>query len=198
MNPLIPEGMCEGWKIVRPDFTTRNGYRWPFPGKWAECPPGTKFTTIDSCPTFEGDGLCVAKTWRGAASGGYPAVTALLLAYHQADVLGEDPNKLRVKRALVVDVYDPQALIRDGWCTGANLARANLARANLAGANLAGANLAWANLAGANLAGANLAGAYLAGADLAGADLAGADLAGADLGDWERGPDGYARRKAVQ
>lgn len=183
MNPLIPEGMREGWKVVRPDFTTRNGYRWPFPGNWAECPPGTEFTTIDPCPAFEGDGLCVAKTWRGAASGGYPAVTALLLAYHQADVLGEDPNKLRVKRALVVDVYDPQALIRDGWCTGADLA---------------GANLAWAYLARANLAGANLAGAYLAWANLAGANLAWANLAGADLGDWERGPDGYARRKAVQ
>lgn len=43
---------------------------------------------------------------------------------------------------------------------------------------------------------ADLRGAHLRGAHLGGADLRGADLRGAYLGDWERGPDGYARRKA--
>ena len=47
-------------------------------------------------------------------------------------------------------------------------------------------SFARANLGGANLGGANLGGAY----------LGGANLDGAYLGDWERGPDGYARRKA--
>ena len=87
--------------------------------------------------------------------------------------------------------------------SGANLFRANLYGANLTGANLYGANLTRANLYGADLSGANLTGANLYGADLAGADLAGADFAGANLfrvnlEEWERGEDGYARRKTVK
>ena len=57
-------------------------------------------------------------------------------------------------------------------------------------------NLYGAYLSGANLSGASLSGADLSGADLSGADLYGASLSGADLSDWERGPDGYARRKS--
>ena len=44
-------------------------------------------------------------------------------------------------------------------------------------------------------AGADFSGMDLSGTDLRGADLWGADLSGADLGEWERGPDGFARRK---
>jgi hypothetical protein len=72
---------------------------------------------------------------------------------------------------------------------------ANLRLANLYGADLYGADLGRANLYGANLYGANLYGADLGGANLYGANLYGADLGGANLGDWERDPDGYARRK---
>ena len=80
---------------------------------------------------------------------------------------------------------------------GANLNGANLNGANLFGADLYGANLNGANLNGANLTGASLSGADLYGADLYRANLTGASLSGADLGEWERGPDGYARRKAT-
>ena len=38
----------------------------------------------------------------------------------------------------------------------------------------------------------------LAGANLTGANLTGADLTGADLEEWERGEDGYARRKTAK
>ena len=96
-----------------------------------------------------------------------------------------------------------EGLIPGASLAGANLAGAYLARAYLAGAYLAGASLAGANLRGADLTGASLAGAdldraKLRGADLTGGSLAGAaldraSLAGANLGDWERGPDGYAR-----
>ena len=78
----------------------------------------------------------------------------------------------------------------------ANLRGANLHDANLGGADLRGAYLRGANLRGANLHDADLYGAYLRGADLYGADLYGADLRGANLDSWERGSDGYARRKA--
>ena len=87
---------------------------------------------------------------------------------------------------------------KEGLIPGASLAGANLAGAYLAGASLAGANLRGADLTGASLAGADLDRAKLRGADLTGGSLAGAaldraSLAGANLGDWERGPDGYAR-----
>ncbi len=74
--------------------------------------------------------------------------------------------------------------------SGANLGGANLSRANLGGANLGRANLGGAYLRWANLSGANLSGAYLSGAYLGGADLSGANLSG-----WERGPDGFAKKK---
>jgi len=73
----------------------------------------------------------------------------------------------------------------------------SFARADLRGANLDGAYLRGANLSGAYLCGAYLRGAYLSGANLSDANLRGAYLRGADLGSWERGPDGYARRRAA-
>ena len=69
---------------------------------------------------------------------------------------------------------------------------------DLSGADLFRADLFRADLAGANLTGADLAGANLYGADLAGANLYGADLFRANLEEWERGEDGYARRKTAK
>ncbi|WP_213451557.1 pentapeptide repeat-containing protein [Rhizomonospora bruguierae] len=194
----LPDG-CDRWAIrtVYPDMRSKHGYRWPFPGQWAEAPGPLRTNNTDGCPDGVGDGICLAHTWRGMRSGGVPAITLLLCAYTSADVLGETTSeqKIRVRRAHVVDVVDGARLIREhgtradlagadlagAYLAGAYLARAYLAGADLAGAYLAGAYLARAYLAGAYLARAYLAGAYLARADLAGADLARADLAGADL-----------------
>ncbi len=77
----------------------------------------------------------------------------------------------------------------------ANLSRANLSGAELSRADLSAANLYEANHSGADLFRANLFGANLSRANLSGADLSRADLFGADLGDWERGLDGYVRKK---
>ena len=137
------------WRSVHPDLRSSHGYRWPLPD-------GAEFTRGDPCPQFVGDGLCLAKTWRGAASGNIPAITCLLVEFDEADVLVEDDDKVRVTRCRVVDLFDAPALIRDGWCAGANLGGANLGGANLGGANLRYANLRYANLGGANLWGANL------------------------------------------
>ena len=172
------------WRAVHPDLRSSHGYRWPWPGNEAIAPllDGAEFTRGEPCPQFIGDGLCLAKTWRGAASGSIPAITCLLVEFDQADVLGEDDDKIRVSRCRVVDLFDAPALIRDGWCRGADLRGANLRGADLGGADLRSADLGYADLRGANLCGANLWGADLRYADLGYADLGDANLGGADLG----------------
>ena len=154
----LPDG-CDTWGIrsVRADLRSSRGFRWPFPGQWAEAAGPFDATNTDGCPMYEGDGICLADTYRGMASGGIPARTLLLCAYASADVLGTTASegKHRVRRAFVVDVLDGEAV-----------ARANLGGANLSGAYLRGANLSEANLYGANLGEANLGGANLYGADL--------------------------------
>ena len=71
----------------------------------------------------------------GAASGGIPGGTYLLVAYAPADVLGEDSNKVRVKRALTLDVFTYTAFTYTAFAgpgaylTGANLTGADLSRA---------------------------------------------------------------------
>jgi hypothetical protein len=200
----LPDG-CDSWSMraVRADFRSRDGFRWPWPGGVAKA-PGPILRHRDSCPRYVGDGICVATTARGMASGWIPAITVLLTAHAEAHVVGDSElGKLRVAEARVVEVVDLPRLARDGVLRGANLSGANLRGADLRGANLRGANLSGANLRGADLSGADLYGADLSGADLRGADLYwanlrgadlyGADLYGADLGDWERGPDGIAR-----
>ena len=100
----------------------------------------------------------------------------------------DDPRRLkriRIQWSPLAEVW----LSRDasghvGWLRTNKI----IPRIDLDGANLARAYLSRAHLDGANLSGANLFGANLSGADLDGAYL--------DLCDWERGPDGYARRKA--
>ena len=82
--------------------------------------------------------------------------------------------------------------------SGANLYGADLSGANLTGANLTGADLEEADLSGANLTGASLIGANFTLANLTGANLYGADLFRTNLEEWERGEDGYARRKTAK
>ena len=181
------------WRACHPDLRSSYGYRWPFPGNEATAPlpDGREFTRGYACPQFVGDGLCLAKTWRGAASGDIPAITCLLVEFDQADVLGEDDHKIRVSRCRVVDVFDGPALIRGGWCLGADLRRADLRGADLRGADMGGANLGGADLRGANLWGANLRGADLRYANLRGAYLGGAYLWGAFADEFTRWPDGF-------
>ena len=188
----LPEGY-DGWLIrtVRPDFTSSNGYRYPFPGAVAEA-PGPMLDHPGACPRSVGDGICAATTWEGMASGGVPARTLLLVAYKSGDVLGrgDRKGKLRLRQFLIVDVIDGEALLVEQGngadlsgadLSGADLNGADLSGADLYGARLNGADLSRANLYGARLNGANLSRANLNGADLSGADLYGANLYGADL-----------------
>ena len=193
----LPEG-TDRWAMrsVHLDLTSSRGYRWPFPGQWAEAPGPIVEANTGPCPGRVGDGLCVALTPGGMATGGVPALAVLLCAVANSDVLGLDAQKLRVRRALVVELIDLPKMARDAnlsdaYLSGANLSGAylygaylygaNLSDADLYGANLYGANLSGADLYGANLSGANLSGANLSGANLSGANLYGANLSGADL-----------------
>ena len=186
------------WRAVHPDLRSSRGFRWPWPGNEAVAPlpDGKEFSRGNPCPEFEGDGLCLAKTWRGAASGGIPAITCLLVEFDAADVLGEDTDKLRVSKCRVVDVFDAPALIRDGWRAGANLEGADLRGATLRGATLRGANLRDANLRDATLRGATLRDANLRDANLWGANLRGANLWYARSNDHTRWPDGFDPKAA--
>ena len=143
------------WRLVRPDFTSSHKFRWPFPGSWAEA-PGPFVKHKEACPAQVGDGLCLAKNWHAAALGGIRAGTILFCAYLPGDVLGEDDEKLRVRRAYVGCVLDAEQLLRSGLFRGADLR----------GAHLGGADLGGAYLGGADLGGAYLGRAYLGGADL--------------------------------
>jgi hypothetical protein len=174
----LPDGY-DGWgmRTVWPDFRSSHGFRWPFPGGVAEA-TGPFLDHRGSCPKAEGDGICVALTAAGMASGGIPAGPVLLTAHKAADVIGDsEPGKLRLRAALVVDVIH----LGGANLRGADLRGANLRWANLGGADLGGADLRWADLGGANLRWANLRGANLRWANLRGADLRWADLGGADL-----------------
>ena len=180
------------FRAVHPDFRSSRGFVWPFPGGEAVAAGPFTDRPNNGCPAHEGDGICLAHSWSGVASGGIPAITVLVCDYDPADLLGTEPDgsKVRVKRGRVLRVVDFPATLRgdvprDEALLYANLRDANLRDANLSGANLSGADLSGADLRRADLRGADLHGAYLYGANLHGADLHGANLNGANLsGAW--------------
>lgn len=146
-NATLPEGFTHwGIKSVRPDLRTYGGYQWPFPGSVAEANAVSTANT-SACPSRAGDGLCVATSWRGMASGSISARTLLLVAYRDDEVLGRDEvaGKLRLRRVAVVALVDGERLVR-GAGRGADLRRAYLGGADLYGADLRGADLRGAYL----------------------------------------------------
>ena len=160
----LPEGYDSwGVKSVGFDGRTKFGFEWPEPGQETG-----RYELLDhdsSCPRMKGDGLCVATTWAGMASGGYRAFCLLVVAYRSSEARSDEPGKLRVPQVAVVARVDGEGFVgaqcryadlQDADLRDANLRYANLRYADLQGANLQGANLRYANLRGANLQGANL------------------------------------------
>ena len=157
-------------KATRPDFTTRGGFQWAFPGGWTDDPADGNYYyaetdspqewvaasgwshsyTANVCPQGRGDGLSVAKTVRGMAQGGYSPVTVLVVGFNDSDVIAEDADKIKVRRAYTLEVWDGLDLIRRHG-NGADLTGANLPGADLSRANLTGADLSRADLTGADL-----------------------------------------------
>jgi len=184
----MSEQRRQAWKAVRPDGTTRKGFSWEVGiGGTVQSDHNINPDNTSTCPTREGDGLCIAKTWQGAASAGFATSRCLIVEFNAAQVIAEDDNKIRVAGPVtVMDVYDAQALLRAGC--GAD---SHLSGADLSGADLSGANLSRATLSGADLSGADLYGADLYGANLARADLARADLSGANHDASTIWPEGF-------
>ena len=60
-----PEVTEWGFRVVARDRSTRHGYRWAAPGEWATAPGPINDANRGACPTGVGDGICVARTWRG-------------------------------------------------------------------------------------------------------------------------------------
>ena len=180
----MPDGFDSwGIKTVLPDLSTTRNFRWAMPGGVNVSNDHLLLDNTSACPKKPGDGLCVATTWQGMASGGISALTLLLVAYRAADVVGRNvpQGKLRIGGVVAsVALVDGERLVREHG-RGANLRGADLQRANLIDADLQGADLRGADLQGADLWGANLRYADLQGADLSDADLSDADLWGADL-----------------
>jgi hypothetical protein len=87
-----------GFRAVHGDLSSSRGFRWPFPGQWAEAPGPIDAGNGGPCPNAVGDGLCVALDWYGAASGGIPALTCLVVRWNTGDEL--DPV---IKTTMVCD-----------------------------------------------------------------------------------------------
>ena len=184
-----PEVTEWGFRVVARDRSTRHGYRWAAPGEWATAPGPINDANRGACPTGVGDGICVARTWRGVYVQGYRWDRIMLVGWSPVDVLGDETDKVRLRRAWVGGILTIGAAYLGGAdLRGADLRGANLGGANLRDADLDGANLGGADLRDANLDGADLRDAYLRDADLGGAylrdaNLDGANLRGADLRD---------------
>jgi hypothetical protein len=179
----LPRGYDSwGIKSVHPDLMTTNGF--VYPAKGVAKPAGPLRDHRGSCPQDEGDGLCVATTWRAMGSGGISARNLLLVAYRQKDIIGDsefaDQGKLRVKKLYVVALIDGERLLVER-ASSANLSSANLRFADLSSANLSSANLRFADLSFADLRSANLRFADLSSANLRFADLRSANLRSANL-----------------
>ena len=77
------------FRSVHYDFRSRNGFVWPFPGNDAVAPGPFDLDNKGGCPSYLGDGICLAHTTSGAASGRIPLHTVLVCSYEEDDVLGQ-------------------------------------------------------------------------------------------------------------
>lgn len=172
----VPDGYDRlAFKTVRPDLTTRGGYKWPPPGGIAEAEsPDTADAGVCAA------GLHAALTSRGVQGVAYGYSTALVVAIAGHDVIASNRHQLRCRRMLVVDIVDLRRVILTRG-RGTDLSRLRLSGIDLAGASLHGAGLHYAELDRACLANADLTGADLREARLSNANMAGASLTYANL-----------------
>lgn len=138
-----------GFKFIGTDLCTNDnsGGRFRYHlGEWVEPPSTEREMTISNnpCPSFPGDGLCVAKTLSGAQSGELRIGASVMVqtGFLRDDVLAESTDKIRVRRLFVDPTpIDPVQLLVWGSAMNADLYGADLYGADLSGADLSGAGL---------------------------------------------------------
>ena len=122
----MPDGFnLWGIKTTLPDLTTTHGFRWASPGGMNVSNEHLERGNGGACPRVPGDGLCVATTWRGMASGGIPARTLLLVAYRAADAAGMEENEVcpvfMAQTEQAEPVPDPEEADDWAWVTPEDL-----------------------------------------------------------------------------
>ncbi len=174
-----------GWRICAVDLTSRDGFRWPSYG-WVECAnPQPHNPNGDGCPTSPGAGICVAKNYRGVASGGRSLShsVGLIVGWLQEDVISEIAEKVCVNRAFVLAIFDAlkASIIPETNLSNSNLRYSDLSKSNLRDSDLNGSNLNGSNLSGSDLRGSDLRGSILRGSNLRFSNLSKSNLRDSDL-----------------
>ena len=169
-----------GWKITRVEGTTSFGFQWPVEGEVVATNVDPRNTA--PCPWRKGDGLCIARTFCGAASSGISLANAqgLWLSYDEKDILGQDRNKIRVSKCRVLGRFDPIAVIRRG-AVGADLHAANLSFADLSYCDLRNVDFRYTNLYHTDLSHSDLRGTDFREATMVCCDLTGARVNDANI-----------------
>lgn len=162
-----------GWKITRVEGTTSFGFQWPVEGEVVATNVDPRNT--GPCPWHEEDGLCIARTFGGATSGGISLANAqgLWLSYDEKDILGQTDSKIRVSKCRVLGRFDPIAAIRRG-AVGADLSTANLSFADLSYCDLRNVDFRYTNLYHTDLSHSDLRGTDFSGSYMICCDLTGA------------------------
>lgn len=105
-----PEELKLGWKVADKNMTTRYNYKWQVES-WHVPKPSLEslikgMTTEGECPDMAGDGLCIARQWTDAFSGGaykQSDTKLLFLAYIPDHVLCDNGGgKLRVRSCYLI------------------------------------------------------------------------------------------------
>ena len=126
--PPKPRGTEYAIKFVKPDWTTYNGYSWPFPGKWTPQILDEEWND----QTCASGGVHVATTVAGAQSGGARLSHCVIVAYRKSEAGRSSGGKVKVRRAKSLAAIDLLRAIGN-YGTGADLTGADLAGADLTG-----------------------------------------------------------------
>jgi hypothetical protein len=96
-----------GFRAVHGDLTSSRGFRWPFPDTWAEA-PGPILDHDGAVPAKRSGTACAShSTGSGAASGGIPAITCLVVGWNDsATSWAATCTRFGCARCHVLDVLD--------------------------------------------------------------------------------------------
>lgn len=171
-----------GWKVVKADGTSYNGFQWPGPGE--EMHDRNAYAG-DVCPSETNGGYMIARNFGGARSGSHGNRRFLVLAYNQSDILGMDSNKIRVRKVHVVAAVDPERLFQHG-ARGYDLSDGifdymNLGDADFRDSKLCGASFVGTNLHSADFSNADAASVWFEGANLRSTTFDSANLGSSSL-----------------